>query len=70
MAALVDSNVLVYRVDARDRRKQKIATDLLRRGLGDGSIVIPHQALVEFCSSPRTFNMTGGTERSGSSTPS
>lgn len=26
MAALVDTNVLVYRVDARDERKQRIAT--------------------------------------------
>ncbi|MGZ5433167.1 MAG: PIN domain-containing protein [Thermoanaerobaculia bacterium] len=48
MAALVDTNVLVYRFDPRDRRKQKIAADLLRRGLHDRSIVIPHQAIVEF----------------------
>ena len=50
MAALVDSNVLVYRFDARDPRKQKIATDLLRRGLADGSIRIAHQAIIEFYS--------------------
>ena len=48
MAALVDTNVLVYRFDPRDRRKQKIAADVLRRGLEDHSIVIPHQAIVEF----------------------
>ena len=48
MAALVDTNVLVYRFDLRDRRKQKIATELLRRGLADRSIRIAHQAIVEF----------------------
>ncbi len=48
MAALVDSNVLVYRVDSRDPRKQKIASDLLRRGLADESIRIAHQAVIEF----------------------
>jgi len=44
----VDTNVVVYRFDSRDRRKQKIATDLLRRGLADQSIRIAHQAIVEF----------------------
>jgi predicted nucleic acid-binding protein len=48
VAALVDTNVLVYRFDSRDRRKQKIATDLLRAGVSDGSILIPYQAIVEF----------------------
>lgn len=47
MVALVDTNVLVYRFDPQDRRKQKIATELLDSGL-DGSICIAHQALVEF----------------------
>ena len=48
MVALVDTNVLVYRYDPRDRRKQKLASELLRRGIADGSVVIAHQALVEF----------------------
>lgn len=48
MAALVDTNVLVYRFDPRDRRKQKIATELLRDGLRAGSLRIAHQAVVEF----------------------
>jgi predicted nucleic acid-binding protein len=50
MAALIDTNVLVYRVDPRDRAKQAIATQVLRRGLADDSIRVPHQALVEFMS--------------------
>ena len=48
MAALVDTNVLVYRFDSRFPRKQAIATDLLRRGLREDSVRIPHQAIVEF----------------------
>jgi predicted nucleic acid-binding protein len=45
---LVDTNILVYRYDARFPRKQALATDLLRQGLVDNSLVLPHQALVEF----------------------
>ncbi len=48
MAALVDTNVLVYRYDARFPAKQRVATDLLRGGIADGSIRVPHQAIVEF----------------------
>ena len=48
MAALVDTNVLVYRFDARFPDKQRIATNLLRRGIADDSIRLPHQAIVEF----------------------
>jgi predicted nucleic acid-binding protein len=48
VAALVDTNVLVYRFDARFPREQAIATDLLRRGLAEESIRVPHQAVVEF----------------------
>lgn len=48
MATLVDTNVLVYRYDPRFPEKQRIATDLLRRGLIDGSLRLPHQALIEF----------------------
>jgi predicted nucleic acid-binding protein len=48
VAALVDTNVLVYRFDPRDSLKRNQATDLLRLGAADGSIVIPFQALVEF----------------------
>lgn len=48
MAALVDTNVLVYRFDNRFPEKQKIATAILRRGIEDGSVRLPHQAIIEF----------------------
>lgn len=48
MAALVDTNVLVYRFDRRFPDKQAIATRLLREGLADDSLRLPHQAIVEF----------------------
>ncbi len=48
VAALVDTNVLVYRFDPRDPRKQEIATETLRSGIVDGSLRLPHQAIVEF----------------------
>ena len=48
MAALVDTNVLVYRFDSRFAEKQKIATEVLRRGIIEDSVRLPHQAIVEF----------------------
>jgi predicted nucleic acid-binding protein len=48
VAALVDTNVLVYRFDPRFPHKQRTATDLLRRGLRQDDIRLPHQAIVEF----------------------
>jgi len=48
VAGLVDTNVLVYRFDARFPEKQRIATGLLRRGIAEGSLRLPHQAIVEF----------------------
>lgn len=48
MAALVDTNILVYRFDARFLEKQARATGLLRAGILDDSIRLPHQALIEF----------------------
>ena len=36
MAALVDTNVLVYRFDPRFPTKQRAATELLREGIADG----------------------------------
>lgn len=47
MVGLVDTNVLVYRYDWRFPAKQRIATDLLRQGIADDSIRVPHQAIVE-----------------------
>ena len=48
MAALVDTNVLVYRFDSRFPEKQKIATGILRRGIIEDTVRLPHQAIVEF----------------------
>ena len=48
MAALVDTNILVYRFDPRFPAKQARATKILREGIGSGSLRIPHQAIVEF----------------------
>jgi predicted nucleic acid-binding protein len=48
VAALVDTNVLVYRFDPRFPLKQERATELLRQGMVDRSIVLPFQSLVEF----------------------
>jgi len=59
VAALVDTNVLVYRFDSRFPRKQAIATDLLRRGLREDSVRIPHQAIVEFIAAV-TRPLSGG----------
>jgi predicted nucleic acid-binding protein len=48
VTALIDTNILVYRVDPRFPEKQTVATDLLRRGLADNSVRVPHQAVIEF----------------------
>ncbi len=48
MAALVDTNVLVYRFDPRFPVKQTAARELLRRGVAQGSLRLPNQAVVEF----------------------
>ena len=47
MAALVETNVLVYRFDNRFPKKQKIAADILRRGIMEDSVRVPHQAIIE-----------------------
>lgn len=48
MAALVDTNILVYRFDPSDPRKQASVRALLRRGIAEDDVRIPHQAIVEF----------------------
>jgi predicted nucleic acid-binding protein len=48
VAALVDTNILVYRFDGRFPEKQKIATHILRMGIIEDSVRVPHQAIVEF----------------------
>ncbi|MDT8450542.1 MAG: PIN domain-containing protein [Wenzhouxiangellaceae bacterium] len=48
MTSLIDTNILVYRFDPRDPVKQEVAAGLLRNGLADDALAIPHQALIEF----------------------
>jgi len=48
VASLVDTNILIYRWDPRDPRKQALAEKLLRRYVGTELLYIPHQAVVEF----------------------
>jgi len=48
VAALIDTNILVYRFDPRFPDKQRIASELLRQGIQKDSIRLPHQAIVEF----------------------
>lgn len=48
MAALIDTNVLVYRFDDRFPEKQKISVEILRRGIIEDSVRVPHQAIIEF----------------------
>jgi predicted nucleic acid-binding protein len=50
VAALVDTNVLVYRYDFRFPEKQELATELLRRGVAEDSLRLPHQAVMELVS--------------------
>ena len=48
MASLVDTNVLVYRFDPRNAAKRRVAEDLLRAEVANETLVVPHQAIVEF----------------------
>ncbi len=48
MAALVDTNVLVYVFDSRAPAKQRRASEILLAGLKADSVRLPHQAIVEF----------------------
>jgi predicted nucleic acid-binding protein len=51
VAALVDTNVLVYRFDGADPRKRVAAIELLRNGIARDSLRLAHQAIIEFVSS-------------------
>jgi len=48
VASLIDTNVLRYRFDWRFPDKQRVANELLRAGISEGSTYLPHQAIVEF----------------------
>ena len=45
VAALVDTNILIYRFDNRFSEKQRIATEVLRRGIIENSGRVPHQVI-------------------------
>ncbi|HXV59682.1 MAG TPA: PIN domain-containing protein [Vicinamibacteria bacterium] len=48
MAALIDTNVLVYRFDPRFPEKQSRADEILRAGIANDTARVAHQAIVEF----------------------
>jgi predicted nucleic acid-binding protein len=48
VAGLVDTNILVYLFDPAEPRKQRLASELLDRGLQEDTVRVPHQAVVEF----------------------
>lgn len=48
MAALADTNVLIYAYDPGSPGKQQVAKELLEAGIRSGELVLTHQALVEF----------------------
>jgi len=50
VAALADTNLLVYAWDPRDPAKQQRARRLLHDGFNSNSIRIAHQAVIEFVS--------------------
>jgi predicted nucleic acid-binding protein len=48
VAALVDTNILVYSFDGRFPQKQERAIRCLRQGVERNDLRVPHQAIVEF----------------------
>jgi predicted nucleic acid-binding protein len=50
VTGLVDTNILVYCFDPRSPEKQRIARELLLRGVERGSICLAQQAIIEFYS--------------------
>lgn len=48
MTSLVDTNVLIYRFDFRFPEKPVVAKEILRAGVENGSLSLPHQVLIEF----------------------
>lgn len=61
MTCLFDTNILVYRHDPRDPRKQNIASELLRAELAKGSAAIAQQCLLEFvAATTRPLRESGG----------
>jgi predicted nucleic acid-binding protein len=59
VAALVDTNVLVYCFDARFPHKQRVAAKLLREGIMIGELRVAHQSVLEFVAAT-TRKLPGG----------
>ena len=60
MAALVDTNVLVYVYDPRVPAKQRRASDVLLAGLKADGVRLAHQAIVEFVAAVTRPASSGG----------
>jgi len=60
VAALVDTNVLVYAIDAREPEKQAVAVALLDAGIPAQTLRVPHQAIVEFVAAVTRPRRGGG----------
>jgi predicted nucleic acid-binding protein len=50
VAALVDTNILVYRCDPGSPARRNRSIELLEEGARSGDLVLSHQSLVEFVS--------------------
>lgn len=61
MAALVDTNVLVYRFDDRFPEKRGAADALLRDGIAADGIRLAHQAVLEFVAATTRLQRDGTT---------
>jgi len=48
MKQLLDTNILVYRIDPSEPRKQAIASELIYQGVCKRELVLSHQTLLEF----------------------
>jgi predicted nucleic acid-binding protein len=59
VAALIDTNVLVYAYDPRFPAKQRVAGETLRLGIAEDSVRVPHQAIIEFVAAT-TRSIRGG----------
>jgi predicted nucleic acid-binding protein len=60
VAALVDTNVLVYVYDPRVPAKQRRASDVLLAGLKADGVRLAHQAIVEFVAAVTRPASSGG----------
>lgn len=61
MAALVDTNVLVYRFDDRFPEKRAAADALLRKGIAADGVRLAHQAVLEFVAATTRLQRDGTT---------